>query len=305
MSGPSPHRGAVLGLILAAVAWGSGTVISKRAVAEIPPFPLLTIQLAASVAALWLALWVTQRRAGAVGSVEPVPPLLARLGILNPGIAYALTLIGLTQITASLSVMLWALEPILILVLAAIVLRERIGAALVMLSAIAVAGMGLVLLDGGGSGAIQVMGVVVTVAGVACCAVYTVVARGRIGEVPATAPVVLAQQVHALVFVGVAVTAIVVATGVPSLATVSAVAWASAIASGILYYGAAYWLYLGGLRWVPASTAAVSFYLIPVVGVTLGMLLLGERFAPHQWIGAAVVVLAVAAILRSPATRPI
>ena len=47
---------------------------------------------------------------------EPLTPVLvlhrlAALGVLNPGVAYALGLIGLTSITASLSVLLWALEP--------------------------------------------------------------------------------------------------------------------------------------------------------------------------------------------------
>ena len=48
-------------------------------------------------------------------------PLLGRLGLLNPGAAYALSLLGLTTITASLSVLLWALEPLMILFLAALV----------------------------------------------------------------------------------------------------------------------------------------------------------------------------------------
>jgi len=39
-------------LILAATCWGVGTVISKAALAEVPPFTLLPIQLAASLAIL-------------------------------------------------------------------------------------------------------------------------------------------------------------------------------------------------------------------------------------------------------------
>ena len=43
---------------------------------------------------------------------------LAWLGVLNPGVSYALSLAGLQRITASASALLWALEPILILALA-------------------------------------------------------------------------------------------------------------------------------------------------------------------------------------------
>jgi len=73
--------------------------------------------------------------------------------------------------------------------------------------------------------------------------------------------------------------------------------WVSAIGSGVLYYGLAYWLYLFGLRQVPASVAALSFYLIPVFGVVGGIAFLGERFAPTQWGGVVVVLVAIAAIL--------
>ena len=71
---------------------------------------------------------------------------------------------------------------------------------------------------------------------------------------------------------------------------------ASAIASGVLYYAAAYWFYLSALRTVPASLAASSFYLIPVFGVAAGSLLLGDRLEPVQWIGVGIVAVAVALI---------
>ena len=63
--------------------------------------------------------------------------------------------------------------------------------------------------------------------------------------------------------------------GAPWPDHVTAAGWASAIASGILYYALAYWFYLSGLRHVPASLAAVSFYLIPIFGVA-GASLLSE-----------------------------
>jgi len=87
-------------LTLAAASWGVGTVVSKRAVEEIPPFTLLPIQLAASLAVLLVLMLVSGM------PLRGSPPILSRLGILNPGIAYALGLAGLTWISASLSVLL-------------------------------------------------------------------------------------------------------------------------------------------------------------------------------------------------------
>jgi drug/metabolite transporter (DMT)-like permease len=286
-------------LVLAAAAWGTGTAISKRAVAEIPPLTLLAIQLAASLATL-----VPLMRWRHVSLVDPgASSLLGRLGILNPGLAYALSLVGLAHISASLSVLLWALEPILILILAARFLSERVGREVLVLSTVAVTGILLVSYEPGAAG--SALGVGLTVAGVPCCAIYTIVTRRWIGTSDATAPVVAAQQAHALGFSLVVVLILWTAGGAVSPQGVSALGWASAIASGVLYYGAAYWLYLSALRSVPASFAAASFYLVPVFGLAAGFAILGERLDPGQWLGIAIVSLAVVGILRRTEARQV
>lgn len=285
-------------LILAAACWGLGTVVSKRAVEEIPPLTLLPIQLAASLVVL-AALMRWRRLPFRDPSASPI---LGRLGLLNPGLAYALSLIGLVHITASLSVLLWALEPLFILFLAAWFLRERIGPSLVALSVAALGGMLLVIYQPGSTGTL--LGVALTVAGVVCCAVYTVATRRWLASADSTAQVVLAQQIHALAL-GLAVVVVLwLAGGAVRPGSVSPAGWASAVGSGVLYYAFAYWLYLSGLRNVPASIAAASFYMIPVFGVAGGVLLLGDRLEPHQWAGGVVVLVALAAILRRTATAP-
>jgi probable blue pigment (indigoidine) exporter len=292
--GPSESiaRRDLLLLALAAACWGLGTVISKRAIDEIPPLLLFPIQLTASVVVLALFM----RRAGL--SLVGSPKLIGRLGILNPGLAYALGLIGLTYISASLYVLLWALEPLLILLLAGIFLGEGITRRFVVLSAIAAAGMGLVVYDPTANG--QWPGVLLVLAGVACCAVYSVIARRWVGTSDSTAQVVLAQQTYALGFaVAVALAAASVGGGL-RWSDVSATALLSAIGSGLLYYAAAYWFYLRALRRVPASLAASSFYLVPVFGVAASFVLLGERLELGQWVGIGVVALAVVSIVKLP-----
>jgi uncharacterized membrane protein len=145
MSVTGPAVRPVAALILAAACWGVGTAISKQALAEIPPLTLLPIQLTVSV----LFLGVIARVRG-----EPLPTgshgrQLGRLGLLNPGLAYALSLAGLTLITASLSVLLWAIEPVLIVLLAALVLNERPGPVLLGMSALAILGLVLILYEPG------------------------------------------------------------------------------------------------------------------------------------------------------------
>jgi probable blue pigment (indigoidine) exporter len=292
VSPPSVASRDVARLVAAAACWGLGTVISKTALGVFPPFTLLAIQLATSVAVVTLVL----RARG-----EPVfggtPPLLGRLGVLNPGIAYALSLLGLTTITASMSVLLWALEPILILVLASVFLRERVTTALVAMSALALVGTILVVHEPSAD-TNQLVGIALTIAGVVCCAVYSVVTRRFIPTAEDTTQVVLSQQAYALAFTVpvLAVAAVVGAQVLPHDVTI--IGLGSALLSGILYYAAAYWFYLGALKRVPASIAAASFYLIPVVGLTAGAALLGDRLAPEQWLGTILVIAGVLVILQ-------
>jgi drug/metabolite transporter (DMT)-like permease len=284
-----PSR-AVASLVIAAGCWGLGTVIAKRAVAEFAPISLLAAQLASSLAVLLILM-----RWRSVPFRDPAaPPVLLRLGLLNPGIAYALSLVGLVSITASLSVLLWALEPILILLLATIFLGERIGPLGLGLSAMAIAGIWLIAGDPQGEAA--AVGIGLTIAGVVCCAAYTIATRRWIGASDSTAQVVLGQQAHALgLALALAVVTAIVAGGVlPTGAT--ATGWLSAVGSGLLYYAAAYWFYLSGLRDVPASIAAAAFYLIPAFGVAGGVILLGETLDPRQWLGVAVVAAAIAGL---------
>lgn len=283
---------AYLALIAASAAWGLGTVISKRAVDEIPPLTLLPIQLASSLALLSVLLVAN----GLPLRDRSAPAVLERLGVLNPGLSYALGLLGLVSITASLAVLIWALEPLLILLLAAWFLRERLRPGLIGLSLVAAVGVGLVVYDPASSGSL--LGVLLTVAGVLCCAIYSIAARRLVVHAQETAPVVAAQQAYALGF-AVILAAIAWAAGgavVPS--DPSTIGLASAVVSGFLYYGVAYWLYLWALRRLPASIAAASFYLIPVFGLAGSYALLDERLTTLQAVGAGVVLVAVVGIAR-------
>ncbi len=284
------HRYA-LALTGAAAAWGVATVIAKRALTEIPPLTLLPIQLGISVALLATVL-VLQRQ----GLTFPAElRRLGLLGVLNPGISYALGLIGLTYIAASLSVLLWATEPIMILLLAWLILGDRITKGVVIGALLALAGVLLVVFEPGGQG--QPVGVALTLLGVAACAVYTVITKKwMVSE--STLQVVALQQVSALTFAvllfGVSAAAGYQATSL----SFSAEAWLSALASGALYYAAAFWLYLTGLRRINAATAGLYINLIPVFGIAASYVLLGERLSARQWLGAVLIVATMFVVIR-------
>lgn len=280
-------------LIGAAACWGLGTVLSKYALGGFDASRLLPFQLACSVLLLGAFLLATGSSARGIQHAWKV----AALGVLNPGIAYALGLIGLTQINASLSVIIWATEPVLIVVMAFAFLRERLPFWSVLCLASAMAGVALII--GAPSHAASLPGVVLTFTSVFACALYSILLR-HMDLVDGTLPVVFLQQASALAF---AVVVLVIAHG-RSMATLNATASevVSAIVSGALYYGVAFLLYVAALRRTSASRAGISLTLIPVFGLLFSVLLLGEALDAAQFLGSVVVIGSMAVLARRSAS---
>jgi drug/metabolite transporter (DMT)-like permease len=110
-----------IALVLAAACWGGATVITKHVLTDILPLTLLVLQLIVSVCFLWTIVLGQRLRLPRRREILR----LGGIGLLNPGLAYTFSLLGLARTTASMSALLWAAEPILILGLAAALLRER------------------------------------------------------------------------------------------------------------------------------------------------------------------------------------
>ena len=79
----------------------------------------------------------------------------------------------------------------------------------------------------------------------------------------------------------------------------SPVAWLSVAYIGWGANVVAYWLWTSLLTRHPASRVAPFSLGVPVVGVLAGMLLLGERVDAWQWAGSALVMSALAFVLRA------
>ncbi len=284
----SGSRGAVapsVSLVAAAACWGTAAVISKRAVDEIDPLTLLPIELMVSVIVLAIVASVRHVRLGDVRHVR----FTAALGVLNPGLSYALSLAGLARVTASTSVLLWAVEPVLIIAFAYLLFRQRVSRSLALFAGMALAGVVLIVFRGGGG--VDMVGVVLTVAGVAACALYTVLSSRL--TLDNTVAVVTTQQAAALLFAVVLFAGTIPFGSPQSLGSVSAAGWISAVVAGALYYGVAFCFYLAGLKRVSPGYAGLFITLVPLFGVSVSAAFLGERLSERQWVGAAMIIVAI------------
>ncbi|MBI3898839.1 MAG: DMT family transporter [Gammaproteobacteria bacterium] len=283
-----------LPLTAAAACWGLATVMTKGALTHVPALTLLVVQLTVSVVFLWTMVRIRRLRLPHGKEVWQ----LGLIGLLNPGIAYTFGLFGLKLTSASLSTLLWAAEPILILGMAWLILRERISASLLVLAAVAIAGVCLV--SGVGSAVStgsSMVGNLLVLAGVLCCSLYTVLTRRTETSIDPLAIVAL-QQTFAWIWALVIWPLELIGDGSAPLATVSLAAWAWAGLAGIFYYALAFWFYIVGLRRTSASVAGLFLNLIPIFGVGAAYLFLDEHLLAMQWFGAVLISLAVVGIMR-------
>jgi drug/metabolite transporter (DMT)-like permease len=283
-------RSPALSLVIASAFWGIGTVLSKALLGSVPPILFLVIQLAPSVVVLWLLALLRKARAPRRNGLLPV--LL--LGWLNPGLSYTFSMLGLARTTASVATLVWAAEPALIVVLAGLLLRERVTPGLIALTA--TAALGVLLASGAANFADTISanayGAAVILAGVLCCALYTVFSRRIVREMDPLFIVAMQQSV------GLAWALSIWpiewhSNGTNQLLSLSAKELLGALISGLMYYAIAYWFYLDGLRSMPASKAGNFLNLIPMFGIAVAYALLGERLTAAQWAGTVLILISI------------
>lgn len=289
-----PQLGSVTSLVLSAACWGLGTVMTKHALDGVPPFTLTVVQLAASAIFLWALVAVQRLRLPP--RREMIRP--AMTGLLEPGLTITFAVLGLKLTTASMTTLIFASQPILIILLAWLVLRERLTRPLIALSALAV--IGVVLVAGvnpgdGNSGTLT--GNALIVASLFACSLYLVLARRMVMNLDPLLLVAL-QQIVGLAWVLLVWPIELTQIGLAGLKVIPPGAWLWAAASGIVYYALGFWFYVIGLKGTPASLAALFLSLTSIFGVGGAYVFLGERLFPIQWIGAVLILLAVLGVSR-------
>lgn len=293
---PARRRGlAVLAAILSAACWGSATVMSKGVLDHMPPMSLLAIQLTASITVLWLAVIVLRSRLR-----FDRPTRRASLsGLLEPGLAYTFGIIGLALTTASNAALIGAAEPLLILLLAWLFLKEQIGGRILLLAAVATLGLVLVVApEAAGEGSLA--GDMLILAGTFFAALYVIATRhlvgiGTIEPLPLSA---LQQSVGLVWTLGVLAIALLAGLTTLGLDGLPLPVLLLAAASGVIQYALAFWLYLFALQSLPANVAGFYLTLIPVFGIAAAFVFLGEALSGPQWIGATLIIVAAGAVSR-------
>lgn len=280
--------GPVAALVLASLLWGTADVAGKLALDAIPPVTLAAMRFGVAL----LILWPLARRSGG----PRVPPrITAPLGLLGVALMFLLQNQGLARTSATNASLLQGAGPAMTLLLAAVILGERLGRRRVVAIGAAMVGVALVTLPGSGMHA-PGLGDALILASTACFAAFVVLGR-RAFPVYGTLPVLAGMA----------------AWGMAALLPIAAIEWQLTPPAAIGGEQAALVLYLGAgcsaltfalwgyaLRHIEAGCAAAFDTLIPVIGLVAALVVLRE--APMAWhvVGGALVIAGVWLAIREP-----
>lgn len=262
-------------VVLVTAAWGWTFVLIKQAVADTPVLPFVALRFA--LAALLLAPLAWRRRARATSRT-------ARRGLLLGSLmfaTYALQTGGLVHTSAANSGLITGLYVIATAVLGRVFFGEALPAATGVGIATATTGLGLLAVDAELSfnrGDILTLGCAVTIA-------LHILWAGRLtrGE----DSVLLTTIQVAVVAAGAAV------LGAPSWPRAFPLPGPTLYALGVCALLAtvfAYWVQMEVQKTLSPVRVALLFLLEPAFALLFAVALGGERLAPRQWLGAALVL---------------
>ena len=277
MSAPAVRIAADLALAGVAVVWGATFPLGKLVLRHLGPFQYLGLRFGLAAVLMAPLAWGERRRLGPDG---------LRAGVLAGAVLFAgaaLQTVGLRSTTASNAGLITGLNVVMIPLILLIWRRRapnRILAAAVLL---AVAGLWLLLWQGGrlGAGDALVLG----------CAVALALQAIVVGQVAASVP--------AAAFACVQIATVAVLAAVPAVTVEPAPAAVPGPVRGAIVFMAvaatlgAYIAQAWAQRVVSPTRTGLLFAVEPVAAVGFGVAWLGEPFGPRQAAGAAAILLSV------------
>lgn len=282
-------------LVLSPLCLSIGSVLAKGliagglpfAIADIGPLAFLTFQLIGSL----IFLGVVAGARSQPFAVGTALPLLTVAGVIL-GLGSIGTVMALVFIPVGEASVIWAMQPFGMIVLAWLLLREPTPTATILLCIVGVAGVIVIVTSGAqGTAENRLLGSIFASGTALSAAAYTVWMRQVRESVDPFSALIVVQA--STLAVAICAWAIAASTGLVSGA---APGWWDAFAAmvtGAIYYGLAYLLFLFGLHQMEAGKAGMFLNLVPVFTILLALVVLGERLSSMQWIGSAVVVVAV------------
>ena len=279
-------------LFAAFVLWGSQYVISKIALRTVPPVTLLALRYLVSVPALFIVLRLRH-------ALTPVKkgdwPILFAIGFTGYFASFCLQMLGVNQLTGSVSSLLGAMNPIFIPILAAFFLHERITPAKIACVALSMAGVVVIV---GVDGTVDASGALLMLASVFLWSTASIIIRRVSGRYDPM-QIALIAILCALPFTG--GWSFIELQSAPCSFTLESVL--AVLYMGVLGTAVTHSLWNYSLRVMDASFCSMFYPMQPLVSSILGVLFLHEAVTPGFVIGALMICCGIVAAVISAKPR--
>ena len=292
-----PRSRALLQIAVLALVWGCNWPVLKMGVSELAPltFRALTLPFAA------LGLLALARFSGdAVRIPREHWGKVAVLALLNIAGWNGLVLFGVQLLPAGRSAIIAYTMPLWATIIAAFLLHEPLSKRKALGLGLGMVGMALLLgeevrsIERAPFGALMILGAAIV------WACGTVMLRRW---KPPIAQNALTGWMMLLGWLPIALTAPLLdpAPLAATLATISPRAWFAIFYNIVMAGTLAHWAWFTLARTLPVAVSSIASLPVPVVGVFAGMLVLGERPGPNEWLALGFVVAGLVAVLWTPA----
>ena len=279
-------------LFAAFVLWGSQYVISKIALRTVPPVTLLALRYLVSVPALFIVLRLRH-------ALTPVKkgdwPILFAIGFTGYFASFCLQMLGVNQLTGSVSSLLGAMNPIFIPILAAFFLHERITPAKIACVALSMAGVVVIV---GVDGTVDASGALLMLASVFLWSTASIIIRRVSGRYDPM-QIALIAILCALPLTG--GWSLIELQSTPCSFTLESVL--AVLYMGVLGTAVTHSLWNYSLRVMDASFCSMFYPMQPLVSSILGVLFLHEAVTPGFVIGALMICCGIVAAVISAKPR--
>jgi len=273
--------------IMAATSWEAATVLTKVALRELTPLDLLGVELSSSAIAMGCLLAARGRP-----FLPRSWPVFAALGVLEPGLSFGLFDFGLSRTGAADGALLIASQSLFGVLLARVLLGERVSAPTRAAMAVGFAGSALVGLAETGRGA-SLLGDLLVLAASVAAATNGVGVRRMSAEADNLAATTT-QLVSAALFAApvILIADIGAKTGPAGADPTHLLA---AIATGVLGGAVPFLAFNLAIRDLTIAHAGLILNLIPVLAAAGAVVALGEHLSWPELVGGALVVGAASA----------
>src|SRR5436190_20681365 len=246
-------------MALASLSWGAGIVMTKITLEQLAPLDVLAVELVVGAGVVWAVLFAR----GGVGRLSGWRGF-ALLGLLEPGLSFALGDFGLNMTGAAEGALLVASESLFAVVLARLVLNERLSARAAVAVGVGFAGSLLVGIGQTGAGTSSLFGDALVLGASAAAGAYSVAARRIAARGTADAVTVTAVQLLFAAIVSIPLVALGAAGGHSHIADADSAHLIAAVTTGLLSTAIPFLLFNVAIRDVEVAGAALIGNLIPV-----------------------------------------